>query len=383
MVILMKLFHSWILVVLIASVLIAPQTIAAVYGNLASILLSHRQAIEHQKYSEQIITYYQSSRELWPSDHSQFRLVYANYLITGSSMFVTDDLKVARFLELAGGYLQRDLLSDAQVWARYALMVEEQSDAYCYLGQVALAEGHLNLAVSYYRQAWQLDKFLYPINRVQCAYNLTWIYYREKNWAEGDIWLEKYKLLLDGNLLVQDWRELGRLNLMGGRIQRVRELFDYAVGSMPDNPWIYASFTALYLEEDLVLDALRVCQAAPSEIKTDNSLLRQCGRVFYVLEDWDQAAIIYQEVVDQNPDNVWAYYRLADIHMQLDRLDLAYFYATQSHKLAPEDLSVSLAVGLLYEKLGHSTVALDVYYSALEAHPGDDKLKEAISRLAD
>lgn len=377
----MKSFHSWILVVLIASVLTSPRAIAAVYGNLASVLLSHRQAIGHPGHSEQVLAYYQSSRDLWPSDHSQFRLVYANYLITGSSMFVTDDLKVARFLELAGGYLQRDLLSDAQVWARYALMVEEQSDAYCYLGQVAMAEGHLNSAESYYRQAWELDKFLYPPNRVQCAYNLTWIHYREQNWAEGDIWLEQYKFLLDENLLVQDWRELGRLNLMGGRIQRVRELFDYAVGSMPDNPWIYASFTALYLEEDLVLDALRVCQAAPPEIKTDNSLLRQCGRVFYGVEDWDQAAIIYQEVVDQNPDNVWAYYRLADIHMHLGQVDQAYLYATQSYRLAPEDLSVSLAVGSLYEKLGYSTVALEVYYSALRIHPEDDKLREAISRL--
>ncbi len=375
---------SWALALIVVGTLVAPRFLAALYGNLGSLTLSRGVVVGAPDVVGRAVHYYQASYEIWPGAHSGFRMLYADHVTNGDVTLSSEaGLEVRRFLDLSRGLLRQDAWKDARFWAEESLRFEQQSDAYYYLGQIATAQGALSEAADYYLQAWGFDRYLYSQNRPGTAYELAATYYAVSNWKEGDRWLDLWVSLPKDDTLVPDWQRLARLNLAGGRVDVVPELLGYAVEARPNDLWPYVSFVALYFDEGMLPEARSICETMPANLQDSASLLRQCGKVFYELSEWERAKGIYQDLVDLEPDNAWAHYRLANIHLHLNEGEQSALCADRARRLLPEDLSMSLAVGAIYEQLGDSSSALEIYNEALKLHPDNSELQAAVARIDD
>jgi tetratricopeptide (TPR) repeat protein len=330
------------------------------------------------------VSHYQRARELLPTAAGNFRLLRASYV--ASSPFSGDyDMDVHQSLEMARASAREQDWEGVRFWSVAALRVEDQSDAHCYLGQAALAEADATGAIAADLAAWDLNRFLTEESRLQCAFDLARAYYATQDWSSGDAWFEQHTQLAHNRRptdeTYQALAELARLNLAGGRPEGAESLLNSAVEAMPDNVWVYTAFLDTYLGHEFYQAAAAVCETMPTEMQETLPTLTRCGSAFYGVQDWQKAAAMYEGFLAQRPDDPWAHYWLADIHMHLGLVDQAAFHAGTAVKLAPTSLPISLGVGELYEQMGDPSAALHVYRSVLEAHPEDTRVQEAIKRL--
>ena len=99
-----------------------------------------------------------------------------------------------------------------------------------------------------------------------------------------------------------------------------------------------------------------------------------------MIEEEDMALMIYQKIIETNPDYLRAYIQKATLYMHLeDYLNSAKLFK-KVIKLDPEYKRAYLALGICYEKLGNETGARRFYRKYLQVSNTDD-FKEISKRI--
>lgn len=74
------------------------------------------------------------------------------------------------------------------------------------------------------------------------------------------------------------------------------------------------------------------------------------GMVMYKRGNYDQAAVFFQEVVDQAPDQYQGYYMLGLCHMKMKQMEKAMTHMKKAYDLNPKDFNVALSLANLYSQ---------------------------------
>ena len=101
------------------------------------------------------------------------------------------------------------------------------------------------------------------------------------------------------------------------------------------------------------------------------------GTVLMALEQWDAAKASFGEAIKLDPDLFKSYYKLAQVHEELDDAQNALHQYTKAIERGPRFLEAYAQLGRLYANLGYLEQAKKVLESALlVAHPGSDERAE-------
>jgi tetratricopeptide (TPR) repeat protein len=97
------------------------------------------------------------------------------------------------------------------------------------------------------------------------------------------------------------------------------------------------------------------------------------GRKFLDAEKWDRAEKTFIEVISADPKHVRAYEYLGKMYLLKKDYDAAKETLTYLKKLAPDDASVTAALGEVEAKLGHQQVALKHLAEAVKLNEKNPK----------
>lgn len=99
-------------------------------------------------------------------------------------------------------------------------------------------------------------------------------------------------------------------------------------------------------------------------------------------QQWDLAEQKLQLWIDQDPKNVAAWQRLAEVQLRLDKSELVLETLTTLRSFAPDQRPADVAVGFLYQKSGQLQQAAELLKNAATEHSNDVQTQLAVARWA-
>ncbi|MDD2646407.1 MAG: O-antigen ligase family protein [Patescibacteria group bacterium] len=138
--------------------------------------------------------------------------------------------------------------------------------------------------------------------------------------------------------------------------------------------------TALSLYPDLATPQLGPTQRL--EITNEEGLVKeQLAEIYMDQRNYDQALIVYQEILKLNPRKYNIYKKIADIYYLRHDLNSAIGYNLHGMVLNPGDFNWPWAVALLYYEKGSLQMARDYAQQALKLKPDAQTIKIFLERL--
>lgn len=188
------------------------------------------------------------------------------------------------------------------------------------------------------------------------------------------------------------WLNLGFALKGKGFADDAIEAFEYTFAIEKGCKMAYMEAAELLISQEKYMHALYICETAIFNIKEDEDLMFQIGYCYEMMKEYKTANAYYQRVLDFNPDDANAYYRLgecaktvglyteairlykeaikydnqreefhasiADVYFQVDQLSSALFSYRKAAYIAPEEVSYWLRYIYFLLNIGQEKMAL-------------------------
>ncbi|MDH4156321.1 MAG: tetratricopeptide repeat protein, partial [candidate division Zixibacteria bacterium] len=172
---------------------------------------------------------------------------------------------------------------------------------------------------------------------------------------------------------VYPYNDLGAVYLYLGRLDDSRRLLENSIEIEP-NYAAYSNLGALNVFEKRHVEAARMYEEA---LKLDDHDYRVWinlagayqaipGQREKMLATYRRAIELAERQRQVNPRDAWVLSHLADSHAAVGDTMQALTFAAQALAAAPENVEVTLRIGLVYETLGRRDLALDAVHAALD-----------------
>lgn len=148
-----------------------------------------------------------------------------------------------------------------------------------------------------------------------------------------------------------EYNELGIKALQEGAYEKAIEAFMKAAEEEPDNPVGYINLGNVFASAGDTERAERFFQKAISLDENAGSALYGLGNLYFTSERFEEAAKLYEKAIHTGLDEADAYFMLGKSLKQSDKPKLALPYLQRAAELAPSDLEIRLAFGILLAEM--------------------------------
>jgi tetratricopeptide (TPR) repeat protein len=145
--------------------------------------------------------------------------------------------------------------------------------------------------------------------------------------------------------------ELGIKALQEGEFEKAIEAFMKAAEEEPENPVGYINLGNVFASAGDFERAERFFQKAISLDENAGSALYGLGNLYFTNERFEEAAKLYEKAIRAGLNEADAFFMLGKSLKQLDNPKLALPYFQRSAELAPDDLEIRLAYGILLAEM--------------------------------
>lgn len=145
--------------------------------------------------------------------------------------------------------------------------------------------------------------------------------------------------------------EIGIKALQEGAYEKAIEAFMKAAEEEPDNPVGYINLGNVFASAGDVERAERFFQKAISLDENAGSALYGLGNLYYSNERFEEAAKLYEKAIRAGLNEADAFFMLGKSLKQSDNPKLALPYFQRAAELAPNDLEIRLAYGILLAEM--------------------------------
>ncbi|WP_262173429.1 tetratricopeptide repeat protein [Saccharococcus sp. Marseille-Q5394] len=148
-----------------------------------------------------------------------------------------------------------------------------------------------------------------------------------------------------------EYNEIGIKALQEGEYEKAIEAFMKAAEEEPENPVGYINLGNVFASAGDTERAERFFQKAISLDGNAGSALYGLGNLYYSNERFEEAAIVYEKAIRAGLNEADAYFMLGKSLKQSDKSKLALPYFQRAAELAPDDLEIRLAFGILLAEM--------------------------------
>ena len=148
-----------------------------------------------------------------------------------------------------------------------------------------------------------------------------------------------------------EYNELGIKALQEGAFEKAIEAFMKAAEEEPDNPVGYINLGNVFASAGDTERAERFFQKAISLDENAGSALYGLGNLYFTSDRFEEAAKLYEKAIRTGLDEADAYFMLGKSLKQSDKSKLALPYLQRAAELAPNDIEIRLAYGILLAEL--------------------------------
>ena len=187
---------------------------------------------------------------------------------------------------------------------------------------------------------------------------------------------------------VQARMQLGELYLKKGDLKSAREQYEAVVKIEPQNENAHGNLGQIYEDLGSYKKAQEeYAMAVALEPKPERAagiaklILLASGRQYFAEEHLDQAEAVFNQVLDEDPENTTALFYSGLIHMNRDELENAVAVFKTLLGISPNNLAVRINLALTYERLNKEYDAIHEYRYIIRQSPDSKISKEAEVRL--
>lgn len=238
---------------------------------------------------------------------------------------------------------------------------------YCLLGDVYLAVGHFEDAITEYKMAIWMDSLNIPAYRHLCQA------YEEQ--GDYDRAIEIYLKLISIMPTVPDFHSnLANLYYVKGEVQLAISQYQAAITLNPNKRWtsvIAQTLGFVYQENQNDLDAA-ICsyQNAYTLTPEDIDIYINLGSAFYDKEDYENAVTVYRKALELDPENAKIHCNLGFLHWGKGNTE----EAIKEYELAIKyDENYDIAynnLGVIYlDDLGRVQKSIELFRKSAESNP--------------
>ena len=137
----------------------------------------------------------------------------------------------------------------------------------------------------------------------------------------------------------------------------------------------------IYQQSGLGEDAIALLRGVVAREKDNREARNALGASLEEAGRHDEAARVYQDIVDQTPNNPYGHYRLAGALLALKRYREAQAHLTTALRGDPRNVRVLMALGQAYEGTGETGLAEGAYRKALERDPASMEARFFLARI--
>ena len=203
----------------------------------------------------------------------------------------------------------------------------------------------------------------------------------EKRYRSATQYLERAAALMSNNAQVQ--AALGYSLIGGGDLGGGVERLEQAFQADPRNGAIGMVLASLYVRQGKPEQAVRVAQSLVDSAADDLAALNLLGAVRAASGDVAGASRAYEQVLKKDPEFVPAMLNLARIETQQGQVDASRARLTALANNRKNDVRVMYELGLLEQRSGNLSVAVEWFRRATAKDPNDPRagmaLVEALS----
>jgi tetratricopeptide (TPR) repeat protein len=158
---------------------------------------------------------------------------------------------------------------------------------------------------------------------------------------------------------------LARCQIRLGKLSEARRALEAATPALRQSSPVQLLFAELAFAEENPALALNHLQAARDSGGDHPLLFNQLGQAYLQLEEWEEAADVFEKSLEAEPDNPAAFHGLARVHLELNEPDRAVEKALQAVGLIHFFPEAHFHLGLGLERLGKTREAISAYETAL------------------
>src|SRR5690606_29668428 len=166
-----------------------------------------------------------------------------------------------------------------------------------------------------------------------------------------------------------NYNEIGIQALQEGNTEEAIKAFTKAIEEEPYNALGYINFGHVLTSMDDVERAERFFQKAITLDETAATAYYGLANLYYNVERFMEAAKLYQKSIDHGIEGADAYFMLAKCFEKEGQPKLALPYMQRAAEIAPEDIEIRLAYGILLCLLEMFDVAKGELHFVLEHEP--------------
>lgn len=148
-----------------------------------------------------------------------------------------------------------------------------------------------------------------------------------------------------------EYNELGIKALQEGAYEKAIEAFMKAAEEEPDNPVGYINLGNVFASAGDTERAERFFQKAISLDENAGSALYGLGNLYFTKDRFEEAAIVYEKAIRTGLDEADAYFMLGKSLKQSGKAKLALPYLQRAAEMAPADIEIRLAYGILLAEM--------------------------------
>ncbi|MDN4607099.1 tetratricopeptide repeat protein [Sporosarcina highlanderae] len=148
-----------------------------------------------------------------------------------------------------------------------------------------------------------------------------------------------------------EYNELGIKALQEGAYEKAIEAFMKAAEEEPDNPVGYINIANVFASLGDVERAERFFQKAITLDENAGSAFYGLGNLYFTNERYEEAARVYEKAIRTGLNEADAFFMLGKSLKQSDNSKLALPYFQRAAELAPDDLEIRLAYGILLAEM--------------------------------
>lgn len=157
----------------------------------------------------------------------------------------------------------------------------------------------------------------------------------------------RLQFCLEVKFMVIDYNEQGILAFKEKRYEDAAQAFTQAIETDAENPVGYINFGNLLATLNDIERAERFFQKAITVDEKSATAYYGLANLYYNAERYTEAAKLYEKSIQNGIEGADAYYMLAKCFEREENFKLALPYMQRAAELAPEDVQIRLAFGIL------------------------------------
>ena len=245
-----------------------------------------------------------------------------------------------------------------------ALALREGASAHYELAKAYLVLGRRQEAVQHLENATRIDPTF-----TEALYRL------------GHVWSRLGELTRAGEAFerFEKWREAARRD---PEIWRQVGYHKQALASDPGSDRHHYALGRIYARQGWMEAAAGELQLAVEANPGFHDAWQQLGALYLRERRAGEAAEVFERIVERWPHQAGAWNNLCGSYMAAGRLDDAHRAFQRALSLAPRSASLHYNLGNLHRMRGELSQALTAYRRALSYEPDNDRIRDAVGKLA-